>query len=262
MVDASAICAACTQAWPDVKLAPAIAHERLAATPLGSDAHLADVGLAWAALAGDAAALRVLDKLIRAEAQRAAAELRKPAHVADEVQQELAQKLLVGPAPKLAQYTGQSALGRWLGVAALRTALNLARGAKAERDARPLDENADADVIAAFVDPELAVVRKQYRAEVERAIRASFDALDNARDRNLLKLYYLDRVGLDQLGRMFGVHASTVSRWLQTLREAIIDDTNARLSEQLGMQGKYSDVASLIRAVRSDLDVTLSKLLR
>ena len=245
-----------------MKLAPAVAAERLARmdTPIDR-AHFGELGLAWACLAGDAAAQRVLDRMIREEAQRAIGELRQPAWLVDEVHQELAQKLLVGADPKLAQYAGQSALGRWLGVAALRTALNLTRKAKPERGARPI-EDADAEVIAAFVDPELAVLRRQYRDEVERAIRASFDALDNARDRNLLRLYYLERVGLEQLGQMFGVHASTVSRWLSTLREAIVADTNTRLAEQLGMRGQYSAVDSLIRAVRSDLDITLSKVLQ
>ena len=260
MADAPDICAECARVWPDVKLAPEVARARLAELDPAALAHaqLADLGLAWACLAGDPAAQRAVDKLIRTEAQRAVAELRKPAHLADEVHQELAQKLLVGPAPKLAQYAGQSALGRWLGVAALRTALNLTRAARPER---PIDE-ADADVIAAFVDPELAVLRNQYRADVERAIRAAFEALDSARDRNLIRLYYLDRVGLDRLGQMFGVHASTVSRWLATLRESIISDTTNRLAEALGLRGEYSAVESLIRALRSDIDVTLSRILR
>ena len=259
MVDlvASDVSAACARAYPDVKLAPAVVAARAAELGSIDTEHLADLGLAWACLAGDAAAQRVLDRLVRAEAQRVIAELRKPAHLADEVQQELAQKLLVGDQPKLAQYAGKSALGRWLGVAAMRTAHNLTRGARPER---PIND-ADADAIAAFVDPELAVIKNRYRADVERAMRAAFDALDSARDRNLLRLYYIDRVGLDRLGQMYGVHASTVSRWLATLRETVITETHQRLAEALGMRGQFGDVESLVRVLRSELDLTLSRIL-
>jgi RNA polymerase sigma-70 factor (ECF subfamily) len=117
-------------------------------------------------------------------------------------------------------------------------------------------------VAAAILPPELAVVRDRYRAEVEAAIRAAFDALDSARDRNLLRLYYLERVGLDRLGQMFGVHGSTVSRWLTALRESVLDDVRTRLSERLGMSGDFADVDSLIRAVQSELELTLSRILR
>jgi RNA polymerase sigma-70 factor (ECF subfamily) len=259
---------ACARAWPDVRVDPDALHARLRETGAiaGSidERHLGDVALAAACLAGDAAALREFDRMLRAEAQRVIGELRQPAWLADEVAQELGQRLLVAPpeaapgaAPRLATYAGQAALGRWLGVAAMRTALNLIRGARPET---PLGD--DHDVADAMLPPELAVVRDKYRAEVEHAIRAAFDALDSARDRNLLRMYYLERIGLDQLGLMFGVHGSTVSRWLTALRASVLDDVRARLSERLGLAGQFSDVDSLIRAVQSDIDLTLSRLLR
>ena len=226
------------------------------------DRRLGDLCLVWACLTGDPAAQRALDRLIRTEAARVIGELRRPAWLVDEVHQELSQRLLVaapGGEPRLATYAGQAVLGRWLGVAAMRTALNLTRRARPEA---PLDDNGDADVAAAILPPELAVVRDRYRGEVERAIRASFDALDSARDRNLLRLYYLERIGLDQLGQMFGVHGSTVSRWLTALRESVLDDVRTRLSERLGMAGHFGDIDSLIRAVQSELELTLSRILR
>jgi RNA polymerase sigma-70 factor (ECF subfamily) len=257
---ASDVVAACAAAWPDVRIEPAVLHELLQKAGAVDDRHLADVGLAAAALGGDPAAQRALDRMIRAEAQRVVGELRQAAWLADEVHQELSQRLLVAPpggAPRLATYAGQAALGRWLGVAAMRTALNLIRGARPEA---PLGD--DLDVADAILPPELAVVRDKYRAEVEHAIRAAFDALDSPRDRNLLRMYYLERIGLDQLGQMFGVHGSTVSRWLTALRAAVLEDVRARLGERLGLAGNFADVDSLIRAVQSQLDLTLSRLLR
>jgi RNA polymerase sigma-70 factor, ECF subfamily len=252
--------AACARAWPDVRIEPSVLRERLRELGPVEDRHLAGLCLAAACLAGDPAAQRALDRLIRAEAERVVGELRQPAWLSDEVHQELSQRLLVaapGSAPRLATYAGQAALGRWLGVAAMRTALNLIRGARPET---PLDD--DHDVADALLPPELAVVRDRYGSEVEHAIRAAFDALDSARDRNLLRMYYLERIGLDQLGQMFGVHGSTVSRWLTALRASVLEDVRGRLGERLGLAGNFADVDSLIRAVQSQLDLTLSQLLR
>lgn len=251
--------AACAAAWPGVRVEPAVVEGRLREAGAADDRYLADLCLTAACLAGDPAAQRALDRLIRAEAQRVVGELRQPAWLADEVHQELGQRLLVaapGGAPRLGTYAGQAALGRWLGVAAMRTALNLIRGARPEA---PLGEH---DVADALLPPELAVVRDRYRAEVEHAVRAAFDALDSARDRNLLRMYYLERVGLDRLGQVFGVHGSTVSRWLTALRASVLEDVRTRLSERLGIAGNYGDVDSLIRAVQSELDLTLSRILR
>jgi len=251
--------AACARTWPDVRVDPAVVAERLRRLDAsGLDEHrLAELCLVWACLTGDPAAQRAIDRAIRAEAQRAVTELRKPAWLVDDVHQELGQRLLIAGEtgePRLASYEGKAALGRWLGVTAMRTAINLTRRDRAEA---PLGD----DVAAALIPPELAVVRDRYRAEVEAAIRAAFGALENPRDRNLLRLYYLEHVGLDQLGQMFGVHGSTVSRWLTALRASIVEDTRGYLAERLGAAGNYADVDSLIRAVHSELDLTLSRIL-
>lgn len=224
--------------------------------PLNDD----DLALAHACLAGDPAAQRALDRMIREEATRAVGALRQPAWLIDEVHQEVAQKLLVGPSPRLAGYAGQSSLGRWLGVTATRTALNLVTRQKRNV---PLDDGAsDDDLLAAITDPELAILRERYREDVLASLRAAFDALAEPRDRNLLRLYYVDRVGVEQLGEMFGVHASTVSRWLAALRSQLADDTQERLAERLGIEGHPQDVASVIQMLRSQLDLTLSRVLR
>jgi hypothetical protein len=74
---AQAAIAACARAWPDVRIDPDALHARLreAGAADVDDRHLADLGLASACLAGDPAAQRALDRLIRAEAQRVVGEL-------------------------------------------------------------------------------------------------------------------------------------------------------------------------------------------
>lgn len=262
LATADAAIAACKATWPDVRVDRALVVERLARLAAPS-AHLGELCLAWAGLAGDAAAQRAIDQLIRAESERAVRELRQPAHLADDVHGELAQRLLVATAdsgPRLETYAGQAPLGRWLAVAATRTALNLMRGRRSDV---PLDaDDGDNALAISLVDPDLAIVRDRYRDDVREAVRASFEALVEPRDRNLLRLYYFEHVGLDELGRMFAVHASTVSRWLSALREQLVEDTRFRLAERLGIAGHAGDVDSVIRAMRSELDLTLSRILR
>jgi hypothetical protein len=61
-----------------------------------------------------------------------------------------------------------------------------------------------------------------------------------------------------QLGRLYRVHASTISRWLSATREAILD-TRRHLAEALAMQ--HGEVESLL-GLSGSLDLSLSSLLR
>jgi RNA polymerase sigma-70 factor, ECF subfamily len=230
--------------------------------PVGALAglRLGELGLACACLLGDPVALETLDGLLAAEARRAAGELRQPAWVADEVQQILRHRLLVadGAEPaRLATYAGQGPLGRWLGVAATRAALNLVRDG---RRSAALDDARLAGVAAPGDDPALELLRRRHRADFEAAVREAFASLSSARDRNLLRLYYLDQVGLDRLGGLYKVHPSTISRWIAAVREQLFDETRRRLGVRLGLSDGELD--SLLRVIRTDLDLTLSRILR
>jgi RNA polymerase sigma-70 factor (ECF subfamily) len=259
-----AVLAAAREHWPHIQLDRASASQRARYVASGAHSiHYADLALAWAALAGDPSALRAIEKTLREEATRAILALRRPTWQAEEVRQELALRMLVvgeRKEPTLATYAGRSALGRWVGVAAMRTALNLGRRGNRED---PLDELEDGSLAAAAprIAPELAIVRARYKGEVEQAMREAFEDVRDVQDRNLLRFYYLDRIELEPLGKLFGVHGSTISRRLSALRTQIAEATRVRLVERLGMEGHTADVASLIRAVHSDFDLSLSQLL-
>ncbi len=62
--------------------------------------------------------------------------------------------------------------------------------------------------------------------------------------RTLLRYYYLDGVGVEELGRLYRVHASTVSRWLRSTREAILEQTRSQLAAMLVL--KESEVESML----------------
>src|SRR5688572_31992928 len=88
--------------------------------------------LAWSAGRGDEAALRVFGPWLDTEATQAARRVDRNAAFVDEVRQALRIRLLVGEAGRVRidDYMGRGPLRAWLGVAALRIALNLKRAAR------------------------------------------------------------------------------------------------------------------------------------
>jgi RNA polymerase sigma-70 factor (ECF subfamily) len=250
-------------AWPEVRIDREALRRTVDKALAGDQApgslRLADLYLACASLSGDPAALRALDTMIRAAAARAAGELGQPGWLADEIALTLRERLLVSDGEaegRLSSYLGHGPLDRWLAVAAARTGLNALR---ARRREQPLDDSRLAALPSPEDDPELDLLRRRHRAAFETAIRDAFAGLESARDRNLLRLYYFDRVGLDRLAQMYNVHGSTVSRWLAAVRQTVFDQTVRLLVERLGLPD--SELASMLRLLQSDLEVTLSRLL-
>jgi RNA polymerase sigma-70 factor (ECF subfamily) len=159
------------------------------------------------------------------------------ADFADEVRQQLRERLLVGAQPRIADYRGQGALGGWLRVAAVRTALTIKRAASRAEIAAPSPP---------APDPELDFLKTRYRGELEAAFRATLEKLP-ADERNVLRLHYLDGCNIDEIGAVYPVHRSTVARWLADSRQTLLDETRRRLVERLDL--KEGEIDSLIDLV-------------
>ncbi|HEX2571822.1 MAG TPA: sigma-70 family RNA polymerase sigma factor [Polyangia bacterium] len=220
--------------------------------------HLSDLFLAWAAAQGDAAALRRFDHDVQLEVEAAARRVdRAPAFI-DEVRQTLHIRLLVasegGGPPRITDYAGRGPLRAWIGVAALRIALNL------KRDAAPTMATEDVLAELAIVepDPELRHLKTLYRAEFREALEAALAALPE-RQRALLRLSYVDGLRLAQIARLYQVHESTASRWLSQAAEAVASDARRRLVARLSLSP--GSVDSVARAVLSSLDLSIARLL-
>lgn len=215
-----------------------------------------DLELARSAARGDAAALRRLDEVIVREADAAARRVDRSPAFADEVRQALRVRLLVvaeSGRVRIADYAGRGPLGRWVGVAALRVALNLVRGRHVE-SADILDE-----LVSAEADPELHHLKTLYRAEFREALEAALGALPE-RARAVLRLCHVDGVTMVQLGRLYGVHETTAARWVQRAAADVAEDARSRLMARLSMSPSTLD--SVARMVLSNLDLSISRLLR
>jgi RNA polymerase sigma-70 factor (ECF subfamily) len=208
-----------------------------------------DLRLAAAVLAGEPAAVARFEREVLAGIDPAVARV-DPA-LADEVRQELRVRLLVER--RLEQYAGRGPLLAWVRVAAMRTALNLRRARRPGDDEQRL-----AELVAVEPDPELRHLRSTYRAAYAEALAAAFAALPD-RSRVVLRLHWVDGLRLAQIAGLYGVHESSVSRWLAAAADSVAAGTRARLVEQLRLGA--DTLASVERLVRSQLDLSLRQLL-
>jgi len=256
----AACVAAGAAAWPGVTVSTA-RFVRAIATRAGDVAAIAmlvpaDLYLACGCAEGDAAALVELEARYGRVIERAIAATGAPPAERADLGQIVRQRILVegtGRPPRIASYSGQGTLAAWIRVVA-------AREVARDRTRRTHAEDAD-DALALRIapdDPELAYVKRRYRAEFKQAFQHAVDGLES-RDRLVLRQHTLDGLGIDQLAALHHVHRATAARWITSAREAVRSATQRALTERLQLAPDELD--SLIRMIRSELDVSLPRLL-
>lgn len=252
-----ALWVASREAFPDVVLPGDVFMRHLAERSKGQpgDLRAVDLYLACACLAGDRAALAALDARVIAKLDKAVAGVDPSPDFVDELRQRVRERLLVGSPPRLTEYAGQGSLLGWARTVAVRLALNLKRDLGRET---PEDDEVLAELPLTGRDVELDFVRAQHREDFTTAFREALAALE-PRERNALRLSYVDRLSIDQIGAIYGAHRATAARWLAAAREKLVDGTRARLSERLKLTA--SEVDSLLGALQSNLEVSLNRFL-
>jgi RNA polymerase sigma-70 factor, ECF subfamily len=216
--------------------------------------HAADLYLAWACLAGDAAALAHFDRAILDRTNRVLVRLGLSAADAEDVKQELRARLLLpddGAAPRLASYQGTGPLVSWACAVAGRQALGALRR-------RPPVAELDEDFLAATDDPYLAALRDRHRSEFKAAFQAALAALE-ARDRAVLRALLVDERSVGDIALVYGIHRVTASRWMARIRRSLLTDTRERLRSALDLSD--TDLDSAMRLVDSQLDLSIHRLL-
>lgn len=220
--------------------------------------HASDLFLAAACVHGETQAQAALETHFLPKVAAAATRVLRDADAAAEVVQHLRARLLLSEAgrpPGLAAYLGQGPLAAWLRAAAVRTALNLRRGAG--RQARAEEEalaEATFRAEAAQWDP----LRERHRTDFQAALAEALAALPS-RERMLLRLHVVEGLSLERLGTMYRTHKSTVSRWLARAREEVLEGTRVRLAERLRLSP--SELHSVLRDGAGQLDQSLAGLL-
>ena len=241
-------------AWPDVELADAVFldHvERCAADELGDDLDFAAIYLGCACIRGDTRALAAFEAAYLAELPRTLSRITSDPALIDEVKQQLRIKLFVGDRPAIERYV-RGSLGAWLRVVASRMVIDLLR----QRDQPVAEPELELASLADGADH--ALLQAEYRAPVEAAFAAALVALDPV-DRSMLRLCFVDGVGLDGIGRIYQLSKSAVSRRLSRCRSMLLADVKHRLASSLGIAP--AELHSLLRQVQSALHLSLPRLL-
>lgn len=233
-----------------------VPHEP-AGVPLIDRVRVADLYLACACARGQPEAIAAFEAHVASDIAVAVRSLEVGQALLDDVMQILRVKLFVTGErePLIATYSGRGSLRGWVRSVAVRTAMKLQH--KGARDA-PLDDEALAQLPTGEAGPELAHFRRVYGTEFRAAFAAALAALDT-RQRTLLRQHFLDHLNIDDLGALYGVHRATIARWLARARMMLLEQTRAGLRTRIGVHD--AEVDSVLRLVRSELHLSLSRLL-
>lgn len=216
-----------------------------------------DLALAWACGQGHAGALAQLERRHFSIIDAALSQLPDAVAHGQEIRQQLRQRLFMASenhAPRIDQYSGRGELSSWLRVAAIRCALNLLQkhGREVELEDRLLEN------LAAPENQELQHLKDRYRDEFKQAFEGALSSL-TSRERNVLSYTYLERLTAHQLGAIYGVHRTTVARWLSSIRETLATRTRDALMDRLRVD--RGELESIMRLIHSQLDASIERYL-
>jgi RNA polymerase sigma-70 factor, ECF subfamily len=217
----------------------------------------ADLYLAFGCAAGDPGAIAVFEEKHMPEVAAYIARTDPDPVLADEVRQVLRQRLLVGDGtsgPKIASYSGRGPLGAWLRTVAVRVTLELVRSRRPHTQLR----QGDVELRAIGADPELDYLKTRYAREVGDAFATVLGALEH-KQRNILRLYFLEGMTIEAIAAVYRVHRMTISRWIATWRDEIYAETQRLLRARLKVSPEELD--SLLRLVQSRIDVSIRRYL-
>lgn len=192
-----------------------------------------------------------------ADAGRALDRMRFDADLKAEVLQGLREKVVVGcgAPPKLETYSARGPLAGWIRAIAVHDGLQVLR-ARGRRV--PHDGPSALDHLGVAEEPELLHVRAAYEGPFKAAFAEVLATLA-PRDRNVMRLVYVEGLTAEQVGLAYGVHRVSVARWLGQIRETLFARTRTLLEQRL--QLSPTEFMSLTRACLSQIDVSLDRLL-
>lgn len=249
------------EAWPGLQVPATQFAQQLAfrfptgrsGTEVLGKIHAADLFLACACAAGAPGAVVELRDRFVAKSRAAVAQVDPAPQFVEDALAQLLAKLAVAEGaspPRISEYAGRGPLLYFVRTAASFTAVDLARAGG--RPHAPLDEAALAE--ASGVSAELEALRQEHGQKFQLAFDAAVQSL-HPRDRTLLRMHFLEGLGVDALGTFYRVHRSTAARWILLAREALWDATRRELAERLRL--RPSQLESLLRTLQSNLVGTL-----
>jgi RNA polymerase sigma-70 factor, ECF subfamily len=222
--------------------------------------HAPDLLLACACSHGIASAIETFRERFLPVIARVSARRKAPAHVADDVQQIVQQRLLVGEAVgeagKIAGYRGSGPLRTWVASVAATTLLMHQRSVRRRREEA---HGLSGSEPGAPLEPDLELMRRRYAPQVEDALAEALNLLSE-RQRTLLRLHWGENVTVDVLGSIYGVSRSTAARWVTEARRALGAKVREILQQRL--EWTTSECDSLVALVKSRIELSILRRLR
>jgi RNA polymerase sigma-70 factor (ECF subfamily) len=257
---------AARDAWPGIDVAAerfeaevrrriASLDEQVALTAIKA----ADVYIAIACIDGNQRAIEAVRAIIVRETAFAATKTVATREQVEDAISHLSHALFVGESdrpPALREYSGRGHLASYIRVAAVRQLVRIVN--KARREIAVGDDEL-IDRLVPASDPELSVVRAQYRELVDAAMRAALATLDD-RERAVLRYAFVEGWNVDRVGEAYKVHRATAARWIGAARETLGKQIRKELAGRLKIGA--DDVDSIIQLVQSRIDVSLDRILR
>jgi RNA polymerase sigma-70 factor (ECF subfamily) len=156
----------------------------------------------------------------------------------------------------MCDYRGAGPLGAWLRVVAIRVARDLQRSQKAHLS---LEDRGPAELRSKLPDPELEYLKRRYGQEFREAFASTLRSLP-PRERNVLHLYFVEGMTSAAIGTLYRVQGATIRFWIKRSKAAILAGVRERLRSRLGAETE--ELESLLRLVKSELNVSISRFLR
>jgi RNA polymerase sigma-70 factor (ECF subfamily) len=253
-------------AWPALELPEPALHafvtERVEPEELTVEAldklPLADLYLACACLHRVPGAHELFETACLPAIDAALARM-NASQLADELKQMVMAQLFVGKRGEgaITTYTGRGNLRGWIRIIAVREAARMLRAQK--REVSEDEEMFDVLAPTEREDPALEYLKSHYREQFKQAFLRAVTQLPR-RERTALRMNVLDGRSIDKIGTTYRVNRSTAHRWLVNARELLITHTKTELMRELAIDAR--EVDSVIRLVRSSIDLTLDTVLR
>ncbi len=215
--------------------------------------------LAYACAAGHQGALAVFESTYMPVVNSTVRSMRGQGASADEVAQQIRERLLVGTnnrGPRIADYSGRGDLRRWLRAAATRTYLNVIR--KNKREIAASDEPVMDALVDDDVGPELAHMKELYRKEFKAAFERALAKLSD-RQKNVLRYRHVDGVTVEGMAKIYRIHRATAHRWINEARSVLAKATERELRKRLSID--EAEFESIRRLIQSQVQLSLPRVL-
>lgn len=220
--------------------------------------HLEDLFLAHACSKGDRIAWEYFVDAYLPVLRRCAAQACRYMSRSEDLAQELITKLL-DDRHRFAGYNGRGSLAGWLRVAVSHAAIDQFRRNRREVS---LEDTRDSGQAPADAHNGLSAAAQIERIDARWGPVLLSVLVEDLRrlpprDRLLLDLYYVQDVPLKAIGRQFGVHEATASRWLERLRQGLRKRIEREMKRRHGLRA--GELESLWQWVSEETDFSLEE---